>query len=234
MDITDLIAFYQTPLGAVLEEGMASLVTSLCPDFFKKSQGVHVLLGYPLGCFSADGVSACLLPSDMGGISWPNPHHNKTVLCEMDLLPLCDQSIDHLLVIHSFEYMKSPKIFLAECYRVLKRDGHLTLITPNRRSLWAHSDCTPLGFGQPYTMTQLVNQVHNSLFTVEKKMRGLFTPPYNNDLTLSCCHFFEHMGALCMSKFSGLVGIDAIKAAPLGTAFVKNRVRVHQKNFVST
>lgn len=51
-------------------------------------------------------------------------------------LPYPDKSFDIITVNHVFEHIKDPREILMELKRVLKKNGHIYIEVPNRRSLW--------------------------------------------------------------------------------------------------
>ncbi len=191
---------------------------------------VRVGYGYPLPYLDAKHPIPVLMPYQMGATQWP--HHspsqetsqgggnhpadpardNHTIMIDEETFPLCDQSVDQLIMIHGFEHALNIDIMLAECYRVLQRDASLVIITPNRRSLWAHSDATPLGHGRPYTMTQLRKKLEASQFHIHSCKRALYPPAYNNDWCISVSRVFEKVCPLFARKFSGLIAIHATKS----------------------
>jgi SAM-dependent methyltransferase len=221
MNTVDLIAFYKTPLGSLLHADISALITKIWPDMMQSVDGncVSMGFGYATPYLYPTAKHIAMAPGTMGGVSWPS-HASKSILVNEGLLPLPDQCLDRILVVHGFEYMTNTQLFLAECYRVLNRNGRLLIITPNRRSLWAHQDCTPLGHGQPYTMTQLRRQLEHSSFSEVQHLRGLYTPPRNSDLCISCWRLYNAVGARLAPKFSGLVAIEAEKSAELKGTFV--------------
>ena len=227
MNIGDLQSFYTTPLGYVLRDSILQLIARVLPQLVGNSAASTshtidtriIVYGYPLQTLNTDKI-IITLPDHMGGLPWPQ-HQPRTVIVSEQLLPFSNDSIDYFIMIHGFEYSQNPQLLLAECHRSLHRDGRLLIIAPNRRSLWAHQDCTPLGHGRPYTMTQLERALNKSQFAAVSKMRALYTPPHNSDLVMSGLPIFEQLGPVLMSKLSGLVAIDAIKESSQIVAMVK-------------
>ena len=62
-------------------------------------------------------------------------------------LPFPDLAFDRILVIHGVEPYGHDERLLRELWRVLKDDGRLLVVAPNRMGLWAHVDSTPFGQG---------------------------------------------------------------------------------------
>ena len=70
-------------------------------------------------------------------------------------MPLLESTVDFALVIHGLELTDNPDEMLEEVWRVMAPQGRLMLVVPNRRGMWARSDSTPFGYGQPFSRPQL-------------------------------------------------------------------------------
>jgi ubiquinone/menaquinone biosynthesis C-methylase UbiE len=221
MNIIDFKEFYKTLLGSVLQAEITAIIQKIWPNFndplIEKNQRIclsacAIGFGYTTPYLTNIAKHIAFYPGTMGGSSWPDGVESRSVLVDPELLPLPDRCLDKLLVVHALEHCSNPKIFLTECYRVLAPEGKLLIIAPNRRSLWAHLDCSPLGHGQPYTMTQLSKRLNEASFSPKQSLRGLYTPPHNSDFFISFCKLFETIGPLVAPKFSGIIAIEAEKS----------------------
>ena len=128
--------------------------------FFDATRGgMVVALGYGvpyLGPFRQDAAClAALMPETQGALVWPSAGSLLSVLVEDRQLPLPDNSVDRLLLVHSLEATDRPATLLREVWRVLVPEGRLLIVVPNRRSVWARIDTTPFGHGRPYSRSQL-------------------------------------------------------------------------------
>ncbi|MBI1954074.1 MAG: methyltransferase domain-containing protein [Proteobacteria bacterium] len=209
-DISEIQHFYQTPLGRAVHYHLFKQIQSFWPTF-KAHQNI-LGIGYTqpyLDYYLKDDITLMVMMFPQQGVTfWPTPL-NLTFLAEEKEIPLPDQSIDFILIVHGFEFIENTTKSLREIWRVLKPEGRLLVITPNRRGLWARSDHTPFGYGQPYTMTQLSKCLKQSLFIPLKYSRSLYFPPLRGKLSLA--YAFEKIGAYCLQKFSGVVCIEATK-----------------------
>ena len=66
-------------------------------------------------------------------------------------LPLPDNSVDRVLLVHGVESSEYLRDLFREIWRVLSGDGRLIVVVPNRRGIWARVDRTPLGSGHPFS-----------------------------------------------------------------------------------
>lgn len=221
MDVLDFRDFYTTPLGDVVRSDIEALLKKIwptqgeSPETSSKARDVTLAYGYTIPYLTEQNTQLAFMPAHMGVIGWPKAQP-RIALVEEDLFPLPDRCIDRIFVIHGLEVSHNPTAFLEECWRVLSGDGKLLIITPNRRGLWARVDSSPLGRGQPYTMTQLSRLLRNVAFTPTQFARKLYTPPFNSNISISAQTLFEKIGPVIMPKFSGLVAIEAVKTVYSG------------------
>lgn len=231
-DVVDLRDFYETPLGNMAASLIFKQIYSLWPNLAKQSL---LGIGYPLPYLSpyldhAESVLA-FMPAQQGVVGWPENAPSLTALVEENALPLPDQSVDRILLVHGLEQTNQARPFLREVWRVLKSSGRLLVIVPNRRGLWARFDNTPFGQGHPYTMTQLSHVLRDNLFTPIYSTRGLYVFPSNSRFLLSTQPVWEKIGSHMLQKFSGVICIEAIKQVYAGTP-VRSRKSVVLPTFV--
>ncbi|CAH0290769.1 class I SAM-dependent methyltransferase [Roseomonas sp. CECT 9278] len=173
-----------------------------------------------------DEASRCiaLSPAQLG---LPAGHPAGAVVAEEDALPFPDLSFDRILLVHGLEMAESARRLLREAWRVLKDDGRLLVVAPNRRGLWAHSEHTPFGHGQPYSPGQVSRLLERHMFHVERRDSALFTPPWGPFLRAGAG--WERLGhAVCPSRYAGLAIVEAVKdllsATPAGAVALGRRV----------
>lgn len=222
IDVLDLREFYETPLGYICLKRIHGVLAKLWPDCHKDAL---VTLGYSIPYIEKmeHAKAFSFMPAQQGCIPWPKEGASRTVLVEEDSLPLADESVDRLLLIHALEQAHRVRPFLREVWRVLKSNGRAIIVVPNRRSLWAQRDTTPLGHGQPYTMTQLRHLLRDNMFTPVNEMRALYVPPSNSRLLLSTERLWESFGKRFLQKLSGVVCIEVMKQVYAGTPQIRGR-----------
>jgi len=217
-DVANFCEFYSTPLGQAAGHQIQACILDMWPDL----SGQHVLgLGYALPYLDfyltpAEHIVA-LMPAQRGVVLWPEAGPSRIALIEEGSLPLPDQSIDRILMIHTLEHTGQPRQLLREAWRVLNGQGRLLIIVPNRRSMWAHLDSTPFGHGQPYTMTQLTTLLKSNLFTPVSTKRALYMAPSQSRLMMASAPFLDKIGNQVLQKFSGIVCVEAMKQVYAGT-----------------
>jgi hypothetical protein len=107
--------------------------------------------------------------------------------------------------------MRHPGDMLGEIWRVLTPGGRVLAIAPNRRGVWARSDLTPVGHGQPYSKAQLADLMRGALFSPEHWREALFFPPSRRRLMLRSAGVWETVGRALALPFAGLHVVDATK-----------------------
>ena len=210
IDVNDLYQFYHTPLGRLVAADLCRLVNHLWSKHTEKNI-ISFGFGFPILNTSHLVPSSiiALTPDYMGGMLWPHHEGVQTAIVHETDLPLLDQSIDRFLLLHALEYSTHPHELLLEIFRVLKPNGELLIIVPNRRGLWAHHDHTPFGRGRPYTMTQLSHFLKEHSFEILQHERAIFMPPWSVPKFLK--PMFDVLGSIILRKFSGVIAIQAKK-----------------------
>jgi SAM-dependent methyltransferase len=124
---------------------------------------------------------------------------------------LADASVDRLLVVHCLEASERTEALLREIWRVLKPEGRVLLIVPNRRGVWARLDSTPFGHGRPYSRGQLEQLLTSALFTPLEWTSALFMPPLDRQWLVRWATAFERIGARLWPGFAGVIIVEAHK-----------------------
>lgn len=219
LDVVDLRDFYASPLGSTVRRLLAHRVRGR----WRRAQGITVVgLGYAspyLGSFRGEAACiAALMPAHQGAVVWPPTGPVHTVLTEGHALPLADNSIDCLLAVHCLETSDGVRPLLREVWRVLKPEGRLLAIVPNRRSVWARLERTPFGHGHPYSRGQLEQLLRDALFEPIEWGYALFMPPIQRQLFLRSAVAWERMGQRLGSTLAGVFIVEARKEtmAPVG------------------
>lgn len=224
LDIVDLREFYMSPLG----QTACRLLRKRLRRIWARLQGETILaLGYasPLLRPFLETVSSILImmPREQGVSFWPREGPNKTCLSDLTALPLPDESVDRVIIIHTLETAQDPDALLREIWRVLKGNGQALFVVPNRRGLWAHIDSTPFGTGRPYSSFQLKDALRDQGFMVDRSWRALFLPPFQARPLLAVADLIETIAGWLFPGFGGLLLVEASKQI-YGSILTKSRV----------
>lgn len=205
IDVKELERFYASPLGALAQRLVGRALGTVWDD----ARGLGVLgLGYAVpflpvvagGCRRA----VAFMPARQGAVAWPPGRVGATVLADPLMLPLADESVDRVLVVHALEVAESPAELLYEVARILAPSGRVVVICPNRRGLWARMDTTPFGQGQPFSRRQLRVLLRHASLQPDRWAETLYVPPLSSGLVLRGAGMWERVGATLSLPFAGL------------------------------
>ncbi|GHC47286.1 class I SAM-dependent methyltransferase [Neogemmobacter tilapiae] len=213
LDVLDLRNFYyRTQLGRVAQRAIRDRVMGLWSGFNGQTvvgYGFAVPLLRPFLPEARRVIG--LMPGPQGVMPWPAGAENVSVLCEETDWPLPTGLVDRLIVMHGLETSEHPGRVLEESHRVLGPGGKALFIVPNRSGLWARGDGTPFGFGRPYSLRQLEDQLKLHGFTPERHQAALFSPPSPRRFWLRTSGFWEKAGGRFMPWLVG--GVLIVEAS---------------------
>lgn len=229
LDVQDLRNFYyRSTLGRAAQASVRGRLQELWPE----AKGQTVLgFGFAvplLRPYLADARRVIgLMPAPQGVMPWPAGMPNVSVLCEETLWPIETGHVDKLVVMHGLETSERPSELLEECFRVLGPGGKAVFITPNRAGFWSRSDRTPFGFGRPYTLGQLENQLKSHSFLPERHLAALHQLPSARRFWLKAGPLMERVGArLPTAMPGGAFLVEASKRVqPVGGSPVRRAIR---------
>ncbi len=211
-DTRDAAGFYATALGQMTAALLRRKLLALWPD----CTGMSVLgLGYtgPYLHLWREQARRCIAvsPPQLGLAPWPAGRANLVCSAEEDALPFPDLTFDRILLVHGLEQAGNARRCLREVWRLLKDDGQLIIVAPNRRGLWAYAETTPFGHGQPYSQAQITRLLQGLFFRVETEETCLFAPPLNWGPALRAFNLCERTGRLLPPQLAGLNIVAASK-----------------------
>ncbi len=210
--VQDLIKFYESEIGGIVRKTLGESLTDICDDLY----GLRVLgCGYPapyldVMCENVER-SVIAMPAKQGAHNWPGSGLNQVTLCEEGRLPFETCSIDRAVLIHYLEYCDDQKSALEDVWRVLKPNGRLLLVVPNRMGAWAHADWSPFGHGQPFSVSQANVTLKAAGFIPESQKGAVFVPPLpDSPVMMRFSGVIEKMG---QSVFPFVAGVHVIEAS---------------------
>ena len=215
--------FYATRRGALAALLLRERLSLMWPSL----PGQAVLgLGYtaPYLRLWREEAARCiaLTPAQIGAARWPVGSANLSCTAEEDALPFPDLCFDRVLLVHGLESAENARRLLREAWRVLKDDGRLLAVTPNRSGMWAHVESTPFGHGTPYSPGQVGRLMAAALFRVERRDTALFLPPSNLRLLQRGSRLWERTGRRYLPRVAGVTITEAAKdmyaALPINAA----------------
>ena len=212
LDAQTLQEFYASPLGDLARR----LIGRIVRGRWGGAAGMTVAaLGYgaPYLDRFRDTAARCLAltPAEQGAAVWPGRDRCAVALVRAEMLPLPDNSIDRLLIVHALEGAERPENLLKEVWRVVAPEGRVLVIVPSRRGVWARVDRTPFGFGLPYSTTQLRDLLQGVVFSPVYWGEALFAPPIDRRFVIRSAPTIERIGAALSLPFAGVYVVEALK-----------------------
>jgi SAM-dependent methyltransferase len=212
LDVTDLRAFYSSPLGQVASRFVGRIVM----ERWENCAGLSLMgLGYAPPYFQPFRERAMRLlsfmPAEQGVVTWPASGGTASALVDTTMLPLPDSSIDRILLVHALEVSSRPREMLEEIWRVLTPGGKMIAVVPNRGGLWARVDRTPFGHGLPYSRSQLRALLRETEFLPVHWAEALYVPPFARPYLLRTGAAFERIGSKLALPGSGVHLVEATK-----------------------
>lgn len=219
-DIVEMREFYDTPSGQVVRRIFSQRLATIWPQL--QCEKIAVLgYGVPVlrPLFGPTLSFMAMMPAEQGVVYWPREGPNISCLTELHDLPLPDESVDRVLMMHGLEGATNPHDVLREVWRILKPQGRFLAIVSNRRGLWAHNDKTPFGHGQPYSLQQIKRALSDAGFLVERYWHALYMPPTNSQIALRIADRLESVGEKIFPGFGGIIMVEVGKQlyAPIRT-----------------
>jgi SAM-dependent methyltransferase len=211
-EVHGLERFYATPAGAVTARLLRDRLRAVWPAL----PGQAMLgLGYasPYLRLWRGEAARCiaLVPDHLPRWRWPRSAASATAVGLEAALPFPDLLFDRILIVHGLEHAENARRLLREAWRVLRDDGRLLVVVPNRLGLWAQLERTPFGHGQPYSPRQLEALLRRQMFAVTRREAALYVPPFRSRLLLRGAGAWERLGARLRLGPAGVSILEARK-----------------------
>ena len=208
----ELKSFYNTDFGKVIQKSVYRQIKKMWPNVNNlRLMGYGYPVPYMDYYLNESERSFAIMPASRGVHKWPEHDANLVSMARGYQLPIETESIDRILLIHAVEYAYSIDELLEEIWRVLKSNGRMIVVVPNRIGFWSRATWSPFGQGVPYSHYQINKTLQKSRFVCENYSRALYTPPLNWALNIKSADFFERYGKYIYPALSGLHIIEASK-----------------------
>jgi SAM-dependent methyltransferase len=209
--------FYATPLGKLARRIIAQRIRERWQDV----SGMDVIgLGFAspyLRMFHCEArATVALMPQSQGVVQWPHQGPYRSALVPEIGLPLRDNSVERVLVVHGLEHVEARQDYLREIWRVLMPQGRLIIAIPNRRGAWAALETTPFGHGRPYSVSQIEKLLREASLEPVGVSPCLFAPPFRARVLPWAALAWERIGNRLWPAFAGVVIVEALKQVYAG------------------
>ncbi|MCC6918541.1 MAG: class I SAM-dependent methyltransferase [Alphaproteobacteria bacterium] len=211
-DISQYRAFYDARLGTISRRLIRARLRAIWP----RVDGLTIVgLGYATPYLApfvdTANVVACM-PAEGGAVAWPRAGRNRVALGDDTNLPFDDASIDRVILIHSLETSEVWRSLLRQVWRMLRPDGRLIVVAPNRRGLWSFLGDTPFADGHPYSRGQLQRRLGEAMFLPERWEGALYGPPARWSFVMRTGRAWERLGRTLYPGIPGVWIVEASKA----------------------
>ena len=225
-DILDLKEFYAGKIGQLALELLSERLAESWPSLTdQRICTIGYCLPYIESNWPGDNAMA-FMPATMGVVPWPEGRENKTALVNEVHLPLADNSVDYVLIIHALEMTYDPETMMHELWRVLVPGGRVLIVVPSRSGIWARRDITPWGSGRPFSRHQLRHLLHDAGFSPLTWTACLAAPPIRWTPMARIAKVIERPMRRVLPQLCGLNIVEAQKLvyAPVNRARTRSFV----------
>lgn len=185
----------QTPLGRQLRAAETAVLSQHLQSVF----GYHLLMTGSSDCslLQASRISHCVVLHDPNA---PEKPAGSVLRGCPEHLPIQNDSLDALVLMHSLEFSKDPHQVLREAERVLIPEGHLIVLGINPRSLWGVSRWLRLGRrevpwrGKFRSLSCIKDWTSLLGFEWVRCDQGYYRPPLQHQGLLNKLAFMEKLG----------------------------------------
>jgi len=210
--IVQLKQFYAGRLG----ESVAALISRTLNHMWPEATNDAMLVigygaPYIVPYLNSAAPLIMAMPAEQGAAAWPPGQTNHVILAHDGELPLQNNSINRVFLIHSIEYSEHLNAMMQEVWRVLVPGGRVLAIVPNRVSFWSNSGKTPFGFGRPFNVLQLRSLFINHHFTILHSQSALFAPPLVVRLSMGFSRKLETIGKVLWWFLGGVLIMESEK-----------------------
>jgi hypothetical protein len=211
-DVVTLRQFYHSPFGEQVRALIDATLTQLWPE----ARGDVVLaIGYGAPYMEkyigqATPLMLCM-PAQQGAVYWPPERENLSFMAHESELPLQENSVNRILLIHSVENSEQLMWMMKEAWRVLTPGGRVLAVVPNRLSFWSRSARSPFGYGRPFSMAQLRDLMLDHQFTPTRTASAVFIPPTYFQFIWRIAPKIEKAGKCLRLMLGGVLMIEAEK-----------------------
>jgi SAM-dependent methyltransferase len=213
IDLQKIEKFYDTDLGQYAGDVIMRSLSKIIPtQKLEKTTCICSSGAFHYTSLFKDNTKRLAFQSYNIQKKYPNGGESHHIVTDRLYWPYRAEDADFVVMIHDLEFAESPEEYLREAWRVLKGEGQLIIVFPNRSGAWAKYDNNPFGHGYPYTLDQLKKLLSKAHFTVGMHEGLLFFPAYQPKTRIGQFYRYclDKMGSMMLFQ-PGLVIVKASK-----------------------
>src|SRR4029079_3988663 len=157
------------------------------------------------------GTMFACMPASQSAVFWPPGENNVVFMSHESQLPLPENSLNRVLLVHSIENSEQLSWMMREIWRVLTPGGRVLAVVPNRLGFWARSSKSPFGYGRPFSSMQWRDLLDSHQFTCTRSSSALFMLPLSWRFAWRAALRIEAFGKKCFRPIGGVLLIEAEK-----------------------
>ncbi len=230
--VTDTDNFYKSVFGQHISSVLSQEMEQFDSQWMTSANSlVRLAIGYPFCIQGLGAVSAILMPSESGALSWSDREGVRVACIDQASWPVESEFADRLFICHALEHSGDAQAFLAEAYRVLAGGGKIIMTVPHRRGLWARSERSPFGQGTPFSRRQLYRLLEKTGFEPVRCRYSLFLPPFVQPLPKSFQLRIDSVGRYLWGVLGGVLMVEAVKVVYAPTTLQAKGVTTSARPF---
>ncbi|AIL64616.1 SAM-dependent methyltransferase [Rickettsiales bacterium Ac37b] len=130
---------------------------------------------------------------------------------EEDVLPLANNSINRIILVHYLEYSTNIHLLMKEVWRILSPGGKLLIIVPNKFSILSYVEKDFFKTCKSFSIGQLYNLLYDHMFVPTHTSSALFGVPNFYSTLLPFHSIIENTGQKSLLPFGGLLLMESTK-----------------------
>jgi SAM-dependent methyltransferase len=151
------------------------------------------------------------MPAHQGAAAWAPSRDNVVFISHESELPLTENSVNRILLVHSVEHSEQLAGMMDDIWRILTPGGRVLAVVSNRMGFWARSSRTPFGYGRPFSMAQVRDLLTSHQFTLTRSSSALFIPPTRIRVLWKLARKIEILGKLFCPFIGGVLLVEGEK-----------------------
>lgn len=154
-----------------------------------------------------------------------NKNNNVITINCFDSFSFPVEYADRVILVHAIEYNEQPSLLLREIWRIIKTNGKLLVIAPNKHGQFYNSKDPIFNHANFFTVNKLISMLDDSLFEPLRIRATLFSSYNFNESFPNVAKFFDNICDKWLVLFGGILLVEGEKKLVIAT----NKHRLKKK-----